>query len=511
MASLFAMTTLLSVARASEVLPGCNTDEDCNLNGHCVPGDGGILPWNVTDGQNAVWGRDINCGGTPGEPGIAALGFVDTPDRCWTLCNQSQAHCFGFAYHHPDHPNKACARGCFGLLDDTWAPVDEERVTSGQGPRAWNGTCSCNPGWTGNTCGRLDLMPMASDAPPAYGTLPTTRSTGLATWGGSIVRDPEDADRWHLYASEISHGCGLDAWGRNSVIIHATASSPMGPYVRKSELLPYFAHEPTVVELPAAVGGGYVLYKIGCADGAVTGSNGTGLVGACTDCSNGTTLPKAHCPGTDQSYERACQDVLHALHPDGPWKRVNLSMPRWDWVNVNLGLESHAPVVFENGTVLTLTRSWGTPPPYPNSALWLIRANSWDGEYSKVPSVPQPFLPVTMEDSFMWRDVSGHFHALFHAWAPIDVGAHAFSRDGLHWALSPTRAYGTIVQTTNGGAVQYSRRERPHLVLDASRSPTHLLSAVGGAPAGTTDVWTLPRDFSFTHVQALRRQDAASP
>jgi hypothetical protein len=259
------------------------------------------------------------------------------------------------------------------------------------------------------------------------------------------------------------------------------------------------------VELPAAVGGGYVLYKIGCADGAVTGSNGTGLVGPCTDCSNGTSWPKAHCPPPRQIYERACQDVLHAPHPEGPWERVNLSLPQWDWVNVNLGLESHAPVVLENGTVLTLTRSWGTPPPYPNSALWLIRADSWDGGYHKVPSVPQPFLSVTMEDSFMWRDVSGHFHALFHAWAPVDVGAHAFSRDGLHWTLSPTRAYGTIVQTASGGAVQYSRRERPHLVLDASRRPTHLLSAVGGAPADTTETWTLPRDFSFTHVQALRR------
>ena len=39
------MTTLLSVAHGSEVLPGCNTDEDCNLNGLCVPGGGGILPW----------------------------------------------------------------------------------------------------------------------------------------------------------------------------------------------------------------------------------------------------------------------------------------------------------------------------------------------------------------------------------------------------------------------------------------------------------------------------------
>ena len=35
------MTSLLSIALASEVLPGCNTDEDCNLNGRCGGGRGG--------------------------------------------------------------------------------------------------------------------------------------------------------------------------------------------------------------------------------------------------------------------------------------------------------------------------------------------------------------------------------------------------------------------------------------------------------------------------------------
>jgi len=101
----------------------------------------------------------------------------------------------------------------------------------------------------------------------------------------------------------------------------------------------------------------------------------------------------------------------------------------------------------------------------------------------------------------MFIDEEGHFHALFHAWAPIEVGAHAFSRDGLHWQLSRTRAYGTVVSTTDGGSVRYGRRERPHLVLDERSRPTHLLSAVGGDPDFKG---TLPADFSFTHVQAVR-------
>jgi hypothetical protein len=69
------------------------------------------------------------------------------------------------------------------------------------------------------------------------------------------------------------------------VIVHATAQSPLGPFQRQEEILNYFAHEPTVVK----AGDEYVMFKIGCADGAVTGSNETGLVGPCTGCVNGTT------------------------------------------------------------------------------------------------------------------------------------------------------------------------------------------------------------------------------
>ena len=42
----------------------------------------------------------------------------------------------------------------------------------------------------------------------------------------------------------------MDSWYRNSVIVHATATTPMGPFQRKEQLLPAFAHEPVVVALP---------------------------------------------------------------------------------------------------------------------------------------------------------------------------------------------------------------------------------------------------------------------
>ena len=66
----------------------------------------------------------------------------------------------------------------------------------------------------------------------------------------------------------------------------------------------YFAHEPVLLTLP---GGGYVIYKIGCGDGALTGSEGTALVGPCTGCSNGTT--EGLCPvvpSPTSSFAKMC-------------------------------------------------------------------------------------------------------------------------------------------------------------------------------------------------------------
>lgn len=171
-------------------------------------------------------------------------------------------------------------------------------------------------------------------------------------------RRPVSSDKFHLFAAEMSLGCGLNSWFRNSVIIHATSASPLGPFIREEQVLGAFSHEPVVLTLPKEAG--YVLYKIGCADNATTGSNGTWpprlhekpMVGRCHGCKNGVTDPSVACSHPDQVYERACQDVLFATSLDGPWQRQNLSgfeRSVWPWNDVNLGLESHAPILLANG------------------------------------------------------------------------------------------------------------------------------------------------------------------
>ena len=106
-------------------------------------------------------------------------------------------------------------------------PHAEAKASSGKGPRYYNGTCKCRTGWVGETCGLLDLDDMAANALPAYGTIPSASTEGLSTWGGSVIRDPSEPNVRHMFAAEMALGCGLNAWGRNSVIVHAMATDPM--------------------------------------------------------------------------------------------------------------------------------------------------------------------------------------------------------------------------------------------------------------------------------------------
>ena len=311
------------------------------------------------------------------------------------------------------------------------------------------------------------------------------------------MKDPDTPKLYHLFAAEMSLGCGLHAWARNSIIRHATAASPLGPFTAQEVILPAFSHEPVVVPLPLSVGGGFVLYKIGCADNATTGSEGTALSGRCTGCSNGTTA--GLCPAPDQAtYLRDCQDVLFSRSLSGPWSRHNLSgfePSSWDWKELNSGLESHAPVFLPNGSLLTFTRSIHDTSPAPTSSVWLVGADVWNGTYRSL--TQKPSFDVSTEDSHMWIDPRGHFHALFHTWPSAEFvsrGGHAFSADGRNWNYT-NAAYNTSVALEGGGLYAYSQRERPHVLLDSAGNPAYLTNGV--MPSHHTD-------WSFTGVFAIR-------
>ena len=56
------------------------------------------------------------------------------------------------------------------------------------------------------------------------------------------------------------NSCGMSTWSTNSVIRHAVANSPEGPFEPKEIVMSAFAHNPTAVKAPD---GNYLIYHIG--------------------------------------------------------------------------------------------------------------------------------------------------------------------------------------------------------------------------------------------------------
>lgn len=70
---------------------------------------------------------------------------------------------------------------------------------------------------------------------------------------------------YHLFAAQMTGGCGLEHWGSNSAIVRATGSAAAGPFTFAEVVVRPFAHNPTIRELPNS--SGYVLFFIGNGQG----------------------------------------------------------------------------------------------------------------------------------------------------------------------------------------------------------------------------------------------------
>lgn len=90
-----------------------------------------------------------------------------------------------------------------------------------------SGKCVCFAGWRGHNCQYLALAPLPPIA--GYG-----QSPNVTSWGGSIYHNSSDTNgQYHLYVTEEVNGKGLASWVTNSIIVHAVASTPLGPYEKR--------------------------------------------------------------------------------------------------------------------------------------------------------------------------------------------------------------------------------------------------------------------------------------
>jgi hypothetical protein len=336
-----------------------------------------------------------------------------------------------------------------------------------------DGRCSCAPEWTGTTCGQLNLLPAKPRPYAGYD------EDGNSSWGGSIV---EHNGTWHMFAARMVGNCGLDTWQQNSEMVRAVATDPEGPYKYAETLMGVFSHGPKVRKMPGA--SGFMLIHLGC---------GTPIYPEIKTCHNGSTPAKPHNPHTPPNVcNQFNVSVTTASTPLGPWGPDH-------------------PVVLSTGNKPASSswyvqggRAFSNPSPHflPNGTLLCgFRADARSGgERVSVASAPSIYGPYTDtrarpavnteshpegqdEDPFLWQDERGHWHLLMHHLGGYKgvrdpVGAHAFSRDAIHWTKSAVLPYTTFVPFKDGSSINMTRRERPEMILSEKGQPRYFSSGV---------------------------------
>ena len=337
--------------------------------------------------------------------------------------------------------------------------------SSGQVKRA---SCACDAAWGGADCGSLRLLPTSRVA----GLRAVDGGHNTSTWGGTVALDNE-MGKLHMWASQISGHCGINAWKINSFVVHAVASKENPTVFTRVNSstdmsFPIFTHEPSVSRAPT---GEWVLYWSGYPKGR---SLGPPCMSACTDgwtpknlSAYGCKLPRGGSPPTYMSW---------AASPDGPWSPpVEVLAAPWD---TNL-----AVVILQNGSAIGTARRNGMP-------VYLVSASNWKNASSYQYHAAQPLFQLprktVIEDGSVYLDRQGRYHAIFHSGL---LGIHTFSKDGLSWSYGGV-AWNNTVAFQGGGGYSFRRRERPHFVFGDAADPhriTALTTAVSYGEEGDSD------------------------
>uniref|UniRef100_A0A7S4HQM8 EGF-like domain-containing protein n=1 Tax=Odontella aurita TaxID=265563 RepID=A0A7S4HQM8_9STRA len=332
-----------------------------------------------------------------------------------------------------------------------------------------SGICICDAPWSGSDCSVMDFEPLSF--PQGYGMTPN-----VTTWGGNFIFDGE---AYHLYVSRMTNNCTLQAWVTNSRVDHAVSKNIEGPYTFKDVAINTWSHNPAVIALPD---GGFAIFHIGGGNGDPNGGkNCTSNVEAVTESLLDVSALGRRNARTNEFRAVGVGSSIHVSESlDGPWTPLGTnSIP---------GCNNPSPFVHPtNRTIFVICNNDS-----------LLRSNSITGPWTTVTQFQVEHLggpPGIYEDAFLYIDLRGNFHSLWHAYNTTEhqphghecidstVSAHAYSKDGHDWFASPVQPYGTQSALLSGDFITVATRERPKLFFNGKGQMTHLINGVCGAPA----------------------------
>eukprot|EP00040_Diaphanoeca_grandis_P043924 m.269506 g.269506 ORF g.269506 m.269506 type:complete len:408 (+) comp84705_c0_seq1:158-1381(+) len=338
-----------------------------------------------------------------------------------------------------------------------------------------DGVCKCKPHWVGELCERLELQPHTAHViEPTASTTPIAISSSSQpwTWGGSPIFDATTST-YHMFYSSMTRGCGLLHYQTNSVVLHAVAKTPLGPWMTQAQP----ALQPRPHHWDSGAIHGPEIHFDASTRVWLLFYMGTHFDGATPDCNANVSAPII-----DVSSTRRIGLAWSASLESGKelWHRFDTPIlsprpkPFWDWTDVS----NAAPLVFPNGSVLMGYRGGGDGVAL-GGGIGMAFASSWNATFERRSlDGDGGQMLFAAEDGTMWRDSNDNtFHMLVHRFASgngttagADVGGHAFSRDGWHWHFDHTvSCYNTTITWKNMTTTTLYRRERPKLLQTQSQ------------------------------------------
>ncbi len=264
-----------------------------------------------------------------------------------------------------------------------------------------SGACQCDPPWvsdlgTGDPqtlpgCSYLDFLPSpVSPCGPAcaFHGGPSSLDVNWTSWGMSVLQ--VSPTEFHGFVAEMANECSLSAWTKGSQVIHTTASSPLGPFLRVAgaPVVPPWSHNPQHITAPD---GTHVIFTLG--DGWA--QNGPPL-----NCSKGAAAPAAAAAPAPTAPLRGLGNCTVLAHPancnPNPCWACNITLhtaadvngaPPWTPHTAqiiglsnfdNIGNYNPAPLVLANGSIALMIH---TDDNQGWSGESIAIAQDWRGPY----------------------------------------------------------------------------------------------------------------------------------
>ena len=346
--------------------------------------------------------------------------------------------------------------------DSSSSPCASDYDCNMAGRCTTHGTCTCDHGWTGDRCERINFGKAWACS---HGGLCLEGEGGFtSTWGGEAVRG--DDGKWHVFAAGFAGNRTLSSWLTYSRVIHGVGDEPYGPYrfsdvslgARPASWDGLTQHNPAALRAPD---GTYLLWYMG------SNQSSSADAGAGVDCA------------VDPTAQSVCMQrvgLATASSPYGPWARREHPILEpgppgaWD----DLFTTNPTPHVFKNGSVLLLYKARSLEDQ-SQMRTGVAFAKSWRGPYKKRGAGPVS-VPGDCEDAGLYYSESmGVFRMVLHCGCSYQS---LWSVDGIDWERTAAPQPWCHVSYVDGGNETLLRRERPKWVVDATGRPTHLLTGV---------------------------------